>query len=271
MTKLFLKGFIIFLSLTIASCKMGGDSKKIRIVDLQGKSHALKTRVPELNAPILQSQGKLQQQENMFENSTASSSYNNQNNDNFSYQQPTEVNEAPLVEQNKYATADYQAASSELAMQNAQLQGTVNTPQSPNTQYANVAAGKVAEEEIKEIDITDSTKSKKSFGKASVLAKHKVAAKRSNKKVAVPSSQESYSSDLSGIFVQTGAFSTLGNAEKSALKMQKFSKTQIEESEVQGKKFYRVLLGPFSNKTKAKQMVSKIKGTGHDAIIVRKK
>ena len=55
MIKLFIKNILIFLTLLIVSCSKS-DEKRIRIVDLQGKSHAIKTRVPELNVEILESQ-----------------------------------------------------------------------------------------------------------------------------------------------------------------------------------------------------------------------
>ena len=126
-----------------------------------------------------------------------------------------------------------------------------------------IAAGSFASDKVVEVeyDLSDSKKSKK-FKMASDPAKHEVLA---------DALAETSNGVLKGIFVQTGAFSTMNNAEKSSLAVQKFAKVQIEESANGDQKIYRVLLGPFSNKTKANQLIAKIKKAGHEAIIVRKK
>ncbi len=262
MTKFFLKNFIIFLSVVLVSCSSKGDTKKIRIVDLQGKSHAVKTKVPELNAQILESQGKLQQEESMF----GDASNGQQGGGNLVAQDLANQgmpNQEPV--QNKYPTADYNEASLELAKQNSQQIAQVQSDTTMPTEIkpSKIAAGSFASDKVVEVeyDLSDSKKSKK-FKMASDPAKHEVLA---------DALAETSNGVLKGIFVQTGAFSTMNNAEKSSLAVQKFAKVQIEESANGDQKIYRVLLGPFSNKTKANQVISKIKKVGHEAIIVRKK
>ena len=144
---------------------------------------------------------------------------------------PTAIPTATPTEANKYATADYKAASSELAMQNPELQNTLNS--NSKTTVGTVFAEKEVEVEY---DLSDSKKSptkkssgRKSFGKSKSLGTHKIAS----------------ISNLKGTFVQTGAFSTLRNAKKSSEIMKKFAKVQIEESKGSNKNIYRVLLGPF--------------------------
>ncbi len=256
MTKFFLKNFIIFLSVVLVSCSSKGDTKKIRIVDLQGKSHAVKTKVPELNAQILESQGKLWQEERMFGDTS-----NGQQGSNLVAQDL--ANQEPA--QNKYPAADYNAASLELAKQNSQQIAQVQSDATMPTEIkpSKIAAGSFDSDKVVEVeyDLSDSKKSKK-FKMASAPAKHEV--------LADPLTETS-NGVLKGIFVQTGAFSTMNNAEKSSSAVQKFAKVQIEESANGDQKIYRVLLGPFSNKTKANQVIAKIKKAGHEAIIVRKK
>ena len=72
------------------------------------------------------------------------------------------------------------------------------------------------------------------------------------------------------IFVQTGSFSTEENAKQDLSKVQKFYKGKIEEADIGDKKTYRVLLGPIANDKKAKDLVHKVKSSGHDAIVVKK-
>lgn len=271
MTKFFLKNFIIFLSLVLVSCSSKGDSKKIRIVDLQGKSHAVKTKVPELNAQILESQGKLKQEENMFgdfsngrQDSGGLAAQDLANQQSASQTLVNQALENQELPKNKYATADYDAASMELAKQNSQQnyqgQSSSDAAKPVEIKPSKIAAGTFASDKVVEVeyDLSDSKEPKKKFNMAASSAKNEVFS-------------DVLASHLKGIFVQTGAFSTMGNAKKSLSAMQKFAKVQIEESANGDQKIYRVLLGPFSNKAKASQVIAKIKRVGHEAIIVRKK
>jgi cell division protein FtsN len=52
--------------------------------------------------------------------------------------------------------------------------------------------------------------------------------------------------------------------------MRKFHRGKIEIIEGD-KAIHRVLLGPFPNRKKAKEMVKKIASSGHEAILVRSK
>jgi cell division septation protein DedD len=72
-----------------------------------------------------------------------------------------------------------------------------------------------------------------------------------------------------GIFVQTGSFSNEDSAKQVLQETQKFYKGRIEEAQAGEKTIYRVLLGPFANSKKAKDIVLKIKNSGRDAIVVK--
>ncbi|MBP7709678.1 MAG: SPOR domain-containing protein [Rickettsiales bacterium] len=63
------KSFILFLSLIFASCAAKNEQQpRIRIVDLDGNSHSVVTKIPELNKQAMSSQGVLKEQPAMFEN-----------------------------------------------------------------------------------------------------------------------------------------------------------------------------------------------------------
>jgi len=248
-----IKNLVIFLALiTIASCSKGS-GKKIRIVDLQGKSHAVKTKVPELNAPILESQGQLGQQQNLFANGaegavvtqdiTAAPAENALQNNAIENNgvQNLAANDAP-----KYPTADYKAAEVELADQK----------KSQDSLAVKVSAGDSNKEPEVVYDLAKVKKTKK------VLK---------NVETSNDSSAVNSANGLKGIYVQTGAFSSMENATKDVESVGKFAKSQIEESTLGDKKIYRVLLGSFSTKAEAAKVIKKLKAANHDSVIVKKK
>ncbi|MBU6338966.1 MAG: SPOR domain-containing protein [Rickettsiales bacterium] len=244
-----IKSFVVFLALlTITACSKGS-GKKIRIVDLQGKSHAVKTKVPELNAQILDSQGKLGQQENVFANVSEGAVVTQD-----IPTAPAEVAAPQNLAANdaqKYPTADYKAAEVELADQKAKLQD--------DNKMVKVSAGdSVNKEPEVEYDLAKVKKVKRVLKKAETLANVDTAANAEN-------------TTLSGFYVQTGAFSTIENATKDEASVKKYAKSQIEESTSGDKKIYRVLLGSFSNKAEALKVIKKLKASGHEAVIVKKK
>jgi cell division protein FtsN len=69
-------------------------------------------------------------------------------------------------------------------------------------------------------------------------------------------------------FVQVGSFSSRSSADSILKKMKKFHSGKIETIEGE-KTIYRALLGPFSDKNKAKEVVKKITDSGRDAIITK--
>jgi cell division protein FtsN len=265
MTKLFIKNLIIFLAILIVSSCSKGSGKKIRIVDLQGKSHAVKTKVPELNAQILESQGRLVQQENIFANNSENQVValneitqnavveNNvktteNNAQDINIQNSAESNQKIVTEnQNKYPTADYKAAEIELANQKAKSED------STLSNKIKVSAGNVFDNKETEVeyDLSKVKKEKK--------------LEKKDKKIT-----DSSNNILSGIYVQTGAFSNIENAQKDESFVKKYAKSQIEESSSNDKKIFRVFLGPFSNKTEANKIINKLKADNHDAVIVKR-
>lgn len=255
-----IKIFAIFAAVTISSCTKNNDEPSFRIVGLNGESREVKTRVPELNARILESQGRPVPQA------------------------PAEMSPQQNQSAQQYAPATREVAaegSSNLheTMQADQGKPFYNVPknESPaspalagNAKPDNVSVG-AAEDKEQEIqyDLSDSS-SEKSAQKSS--KKMKLKSGVASKKAA---SEEVKDVELQqtkkGIFVQTGSFSSKQNADSDLVAVKRFGKTTIEEVDVGDKKIYRVLVGPFPNSKKAKDVVRKIKSTGHDAIIVKNK
>ncbi|MBM5783121.1 MAG: SPOR domain-containing protein [Pelagibacterales bacterium] len=286
MAKHLFKVLTIIISFSLISCAKSSE-KKIRLVDMQGKAHNVKTRVPELNAGLLQSQNA--------QNSQAPSFSSSNLNSNSTHNQESYVPQSnPGAQQslNKYANADYAEASANI------IEQTLQAPYNPNNKIvANdtnsktnenavknnldngpkilATIGQKQDSEVAEYSLNESTKkdelinleSKKSQAKKSQSKKSQektfvVTKKVKNSKKAVSSS---------GFFVQVGAFSNSANAQTSLSEMQKFSDGKIEEADLNDKKLYRVLLGPVSSKSKALQLMNEIKSSGHDAVIVRQK
>ncbi len=230
MKNFFGKNFVIFLSLALASCASKSDQQsKIRIVDLQGKSHPVITRVPELNAQALVAQGKMV-------------------GDPFANKNP-----APTQKDLTQNTPDYGAIQPE------SLQKAPRPIVAENAMEAN-------KDQAVEYDLSDPAEAKKLSEKTPVkpLAK-KAAISKSKKSAKVAAVAKS------GRFsVQVGSFSSQESANQTLVAMQKFHAGKIET--VEGEKtIYRVLLGPFSARKQANELVKKITDSGHEAILVRNK
>lgn len=260
MIRYFLKNFIIFLSLfTIASCSYFKEEgpKKIRIVDLQGKAHEVRTRVPELNSQIIKSQGGRPQNDMSSAPSSMTAPEDiaqNRAPQNKAAMDPQATNNQASNDQSN--VPDYGVTAPEPVKKTFQAENAAD-PVSDTLNAPKVTAGKIMQEKEIQYDLSDTKKSKKSAVKTVYHA---------------PKKQESVKSESSaeGIFVQTGAFSNKSSADKSLNSMQKFSEGQIEEAESGNKILYRVLLGPFPSKVQATKVLGKIKKSGREAVIVRK-
>jgi cell division protein FtsN len=229
MKQIFAKIFIIIFSLTLASClPKNNQEPRIKIVDLDGKSHNMVTKIPELNKRAMASQEM-----------AASSQFNiPQNNSN-------EMAAPNNVSQN---------------LENSAPDYGIDFSQSPQKQSNEkekivVSAG-VQSKEVAEYDFSKPEEEK-------IVEPTKEVAQKSTGKKSLPSESRKAQK---GIFVQVGSFSNLENAKQTLALMQKFHKGKIED--VKGKTtIHRVLLGPFSTKTKAQAVLKKITASGHEAVL----
>jgi rare lipoprotein A len=72
-----------------------------------------------------------------------------------------------------------------------------------------------------------------------------------------------------GYYVQTGAFSTVGNAEKQRLLVTSYGVTEISQASSAGREVYRVRLGPYSTQEAAGIVADRLKRSGYgDARVV---
>lgn len=234
MKKTFGKNLVIFLTLFFVSCASKDEQTKIRIVDLQGKSHPVVTRIPELNAQAMASQGVPQNSNRQVNNQTYSDISSQ------TLQQTMQTQPSPSARQNM----------------------TLVQPETDASQNPMVVAGvaKPEEQQVVEYDLSKSEVAEKPE------KSKKVAAKKSSPKekaLAATSGKKKF-------FVQVGSFTNQGNADNALDEMKKFHSGKVEVIEGD-KTVYRVLVGPFPNKAKANEMVKKINNSGHDAILVRSK
>lgn len=252
MTKILFRNFIIFLSLSIVSCSYHKNNpQQIRIVDLQGHPRPVTTRVPELNAQILASQGALQQEEGRFKDNASAQVA--------SSQMPQQQN----IAQNKYASPINNSAAA-----------TITTPtETTAAQPAEITVAAGTKEEEIEYDLSSESKAKPNDKKVKT-PKGDSGYKLSKPKDAAQTATESTiaANPKKGIFVQVGSFSNEASAKITLKSMQKFHKGSIEEAtKDDSTTIYRVILGPFPDKVKARTLIKKIKSSGHDAILVRNK
>jgi len=248
MIKISAKNFVIFLGLIIASCSAKNDPQtKIRIVDLQGKSHPVATRIPDLNTQVLASQGRLQEEQTVIKNSTTDPKS----------QLPNPSDNSAFSSQNLAAPqSNPSQAPTVPVVTNQAPTNPTQTVQSPNVM---IGGGSAQKEQTIEYDLS------KPDG-AEVATSKKVKFKVGQQAIV----SESIAGKTKGFFAQVGSFSTMNSADKTLASMKQFHKGQIEI--VDGDKtIYRVLLGPFPNRAKANEMVKKIKTSGHEAILVRNK
>ncbi len=245
----FSRNFIIFLALFLASCSSKDDQQtKIRIVDLQGKSRPVITRMPELNAQALVAQG---QGRGLEERRLDSPNSQSQQTNLQSQQNLAQATFPPL------------APTAPAGVTSRDIQFAESTSSLPTNNQATDEVVK-AKEKVVQYDLAKEYEDAKPVQalKEEVPVEKKSLAKK-GKFIIVKNSQSQ-----SGIFVQVGSFGNAGNAKIALEEMEKFHKGSVVK--VDGEKvIYRALLGPFATKAKAKMMVTKIKNSGHDAIIVR--
>ena len=238
---IFIKFLVIVLGLTTVACLPKQEQEpRIRIVDLQGKSRSVVTRAPILNDKALMMQREAANQGQYAPQES-------QNNASYSNQGQSGGN------------LNYGQVSSDI-MQNT-LQPTQNAPQGQNPIVALKNDSKRPEIHSSiEYDLSDAPE----VEQAPVKQKAKPVTKRVKKKFIVSTQQKN------NLFVQVGSFSSSSNANKTLAKMQKFHKGIIEKVE-ENRVFYRVILGPFTSKRKATLLMTQIKESGHDAVLMRKK
>ncbi len=251
MTKFFYNILLFFCLTLVVSCDLfkKSDDVEIRLVNLEGKSRKMQTRVPDLNLKALADQANLKNNSNNFLVAN-----NQQANEpkNESLPQPN------LVRDNSYNNID----SQQNQQQNQQDFGQFS---SKTVQYS---FGQ--EEKFEEIPSQVSYDLSKDENNKEINEVTPTATKNPNLTKSNPSSTLSKNPDKKEIYVQVGAFSNENNAKNFLKFMKKFSSGQIEKNKTSNGFIHRVLLGPMENVDKANNTIKDIKNSGHDAILIRK-
>lgn len=236
----------ILILLPLAGClgnSNNGSNKntsnaEIRIVDLNGNPKPVKTYVPEENAKILSSQSQ-----NSNQGSDANGAMTNNS------QLPPATPNPQLANQQNVPPSV------------ANSKPTNGAPVAANNQSEATVSYDMSGAQVKEIKADNITNNGQGTNKKFKLVGSKDGAK---------STAISTSKGQKGLFIQIGSYSVSENAEKALHASKKISKGIIEESGDEGKKSYRVLLGPVSNQKKATNILRKAKNAGHkDAFIVK--
>ncbi|MDX2083333.1 MAG: SPOR domain-containing protein [Rickettsiales bacterium] len=281
-----MKNFLVFLVLSLASCaNQDQGASNFRIVGLNGETKPIQTRVPELNARILESQGRNPQQFANMQQSSINQEQQIPQQQNQAQQIPQTNNSNQITANKQFiasANADFGNVSNAEQLQSAP---SYNLPKSDIADAQNIAknisdkksensttsVGEVAnkDQEI-EYDLSDAATNKKTKNKMKLKSSkaNSVALIKDDEANNLPTKK---TKNGKTIFIQTGSFANEENANQTLIKMQKFYQGKIEQSDKDGKIIYRVLLGPFAGEKTAKATLNKIKSSGHDAIIVKNK
>ncbi len=244
MTKQITKSAIIFLILFLnSSChkifkdfKNNNKGKKVRFVSLEGKSRDIDLRTPPQNVEILNEQGRLS---------------------NRVINPPKQgLNQKNQISENKYATnSAQQELERTLSLPTDNSRRLPNNNRRQSTEIVAQNAGNKPDSAIvEELKLEEQPEVILS------LKKSKTDKIKQEKTVS------------SGIYVQTGSFRNESGAKTQLRKISKLpfvNNIKIQNAYVKGKKYYRVLVGPFNNKKTAKLETINLKNKGHKSIIVK--
>lgn len=240
--------------LLLSSCFNEASKEKVRFIGLDGKARKVEMRVPDLNLQAIEEQKKMSQsqggnvnpqvqqvQDMPGNNAQKTSNYQSivQYPDSMPYQSTKDNN--PY--NGPYGNPDY--GNNYEASKNQESLPSKNN----NTPDFEEKMANVKEDESTEINLTK---------KERVALKEKPAAAIEDESSSVSSAQ---------VFVQVGLFKSKQNADNAIQKHKKFYHDGIVNTVGGSKKSYRALIGPFSDVSKAREIIKKIKNSGSDAII----
>jgi cell division protein FtsN len=253
MRKAFSTNLVIFLSLIFVSCSAKDDQKtKIRIVNMQGKPGKVITKVPDLNLQAMASQNRLKQEQMNFQSSAATKTDPQQQ----LAQNPADNSD--IRDQNLAEPPSF----GQPVLQN-KVESPQRLPQKEVSQKTDLLVGAGTMSDKSQTVEYDFSKLKKTT--TDKLANDKIKEGTGTKKIIT---KKGVAVKARIFFVQVGSFSKLSNANNLLDSMQKFYPGKVETVTAE-KTIYRVLLGPFSSRKKAGEIIKKITASGTKAILVR--
>jgi cell division protein FtsN len=231
-----MKIYSVVFIFVLFSCVDPDQQPRIRIVDLQGNPKTVNMRTPELN----------------YQANIGSADADKQK--IIPMQDAKEISAQTAFQPNE------QALAQTIHNQEQEYKYLQEAPKTSSKQVL-LTAGSSADGTT-EYDLSESQKTfKKAEDEPQKLSN--VGAKPSNAK---PDKKNKV-----GIFVQVGSFSVLRNATNLLDEMKKFGTAKIDDYEVGGKTFHRVLIGPFKTKQKAAIAAKLLENAGKKTIIVKLK
>ncbi len=257
MTRLIFHIFCIIQLLILSSCIFKDSKPQIRLVDVNGKSRKIITRIPDLNLKALAQQGHLYSAtKDMVEINNAHQENNMSNFKNSHFKKAktssSSVNKKPLNNNKNYINKNNRNFAKFSS-------STIEDSLAKNIQKSNI------KQPVKEIEFDLSSQAKRNNDSNRINKKVK---NYNSKKIAKPKSATLNSRYNKEVYVQVGSFSKENNAAKFLRYMNKFNKGEIQKIKTISGQVYRVVLGPFSSIDSANQTVKMVKSSGHDALIL---
>ncbi len=266
MLKNFRQNLLIFSVAIISACSSNNpDQPKIRLVNLDGKSNFVVTKVPELNVQAMAMQGKRPETVKFYnENQKSPPSYENlieqtlqvpQSQQKTTKYSPNEPSPIITASNQNNLYSQQGSAPTNQTQDNKQITApqTFQKPQENSQDFAESQNQQSVEYDLVSPQEDQSTKAKTNEKPLKIIFKKEA------------KSPVTESKKIKGFFVQIGSFSNEISAEEMLKKMSKFGKGHIELSE--DKKLYRALLGPAKNKPAAQALLKKVKASGYEAVL----
>jgi len=277
MNRFFVRILILFIAFAFVSCtKKSDDAVKIRIVNLQGEPAAVQIKSLDSNLEAIKQQEQIKESKNFASKSSMgsggkfqpASSINNRDSElrevSLGQRQP-ESDYTKIANENNFVSE----SNSSLLNKNDQLnsQDIQEKEQKSNTIYVFNDGKKTASEEVltKQVDSRDTQDDSQGSIEIDLSKEEKKdsnIAKVAKKTPVAKGGQKLY-------YVQVGSYSNVENANSRLNKMSSFHKGLVKEFTINEVVTNRVLLGPFTKKSKALKLMNKIKNSGEDAVIIK--
>ena len=249
---------ILFLSILLCtSCAIDfkKENPKIRLVDINGNSRKIVTRIPDLNLKALANQGKLYSATKDMMN--VNNSHDNKDKlKSFKANKIFKKNKPVIKAENSKIKADTAKNSNKAKNNFASF--------SASTIENSLAKNNVNNKEsIKEVEYDLSNNKLVTNKDTKSSKKQKLSSQKNSSKALI-----SQYKPKKNVYVQVGSFSKKDNANKFLKYMSKFNKGEIQSVKTISGIIFRVVLGPFSNIDSANKTVKMVKNSGHDALIL---
>lgn len=220
---------------------------QIRFVDLQGNHRKIRLNTPTENAIALTKQGKITEEKLVEE-------------ENYKKQK---LKEEKTLSYNKYSNPEEEQNPAE---KSNELVYTMNLPTEKNDQQ-NIQKSQEQEFEITKKQSQNTDPSPKSETKSGVRV-------ISETKIPANESTNTQSTDLKkGRYVQAGSFTTMRHAKQHLDKIKNLTNNpknvNIQSAKVRNKNYYRVVIGPITQKKTANLIINDLKKKGQNSIIIK--